>query len=68
MHASLIWIARIAGVAGVAVMALAVIARLGGAYWLGGFQIGTLLQAGMAATLLACLGYLAALAESPRGS
>jgi hypothetical protein len=59
----LIWIARFAGVAGVAVIALAVLARLSGAYWLGGLQVGTLLQGGMAATLVACLGYVAALAE-----
>jgi hypothetical protein len=59
----LIWMARFAGAAGIAVIALAVLARLSGAYWLGGFQVGTLLQAGMAATLVACLGYVAALAE-----
>jgi hypothetical protein len=39
MQALLIWIGRVA-------------ARLGGAHWLGGFQVGTLLLAGMAATRL----------------
>jgi hypothetical protein len=63
MQAVLIWIARLAGIAGVLVMALAVLARLGGAYWLGGFQVGTILQAGMAITLVGCLGYVAALVE-----
>jgi hypothetical protein len=63
MQAVLIWIARLAGIAGVLVMALAVLARLGGEYWLGGFQVGTILQAGMAITLVGCLGYVAALVE-----
>jgi len=49
-------------------MVLAVAGRLSGAYWLGGFQIGTLLQAGMAAMLAACLAYLVALAEQPGGA
>ena len=66
MQALLIWIGRVAGIAGVVITGVAVIGRLGGAYWLGGFQVGTLLQAGMAALLLACLAYVAALAERPR--
>lgn len=63
MKSLLIWAARLAGTAGVALIGVAVLARIAGAYWLGGVQIGTVLQAGMAATLVACLGYLAALAE-----
>jgi hypothetical protein len=63
MQALCKWIARLAGLAGVAAIVVAVLARVAGAYWLGGFQVGTLLQAGMAATLLACLAYLVALAE-----
>jgi hypothetical protein len=55
--------ARIAGVVGIALIAVAAIARLSGVYSLGGFQSVTLLQGGMAAVLLACLGYLAALVE-----
>ena len=66
MQALLIWIGRVAGIIGVAVIGVAIAARLGGAYWLGGFQVGTLLLAGMAATLLACLSYVVALAERPR--
>ena len=57
------WIARLAGVAGVLAMAVAVLARLAGAYHLGSFQVGTILQIGMAATLVACLAYLVALVE-----
>lgn len=63
MHNLLIWIARLAGILGVALIVVAGFARLSGAFWLAGFQIGTLLQAGMAAMLVACLGYLASLAE-----
>lgn len=63
MHALLKWIARIAGVLGVAVIVLAVVGRVAGAYWLGAFQVGSVLQAGMAATLVACLAYLAVLVE-----
>ena len=63
MQALLIWAARIAAVAGVALMATAVMARVSGVYSLGSFQSGTILLAGMAAVLLACLGYLITLAE-----
>lgn len=63
MHALLKWIARIAGVLGVAVIVLAVVGRVAGAYWLGAFQVGSVLQGGMAATLVACLAYLALLVE-----
>jgi hypothetical protein len=66
MHVLLRWVARVAGIFGVAVMALAVIGRLGGAFWLGAFQVGTILQGGMAATLVACLAYLAVLVEPVR--
>lgn len=66
MNALLIWIARAAGIVGVAAIAVAAVARLGGAHWLGGLQVGTLLQGGMAATLVACLCYLAAMAERAR--
>ncbi len=59
----LVWAARIGGLLGVAAIALAAAARLSGAWSLGGFQVGTLLQAGMAAVLVACLAYLAALVE-----
>lgn len=63
MRALCKWVARLAGLVGVAAIVVAVLARVAGAYWVGSFQVGTLLQAGMAATLLACLAYLVALAE-----
>lgn len=65
MRALLTWVGRFAGLLGVALIILAAGERLAGAYWLGGFQVGTILQAGMASTLVACLGYAAALAEWP---
>lgn len=65
MQVLLRWAARIAGLVGIAAMAIAVIGRIAGLYWFGMFQVGTVLQGGMAAVLLACLAYLAALAEGP---
>ena len=67
MHSVLMWVARVAGVMGVMLIGAAGAARLSGAFWLGGLQLGTLLQAGMAATLVACLCYLATLAERRPG-
>lgn len=65
MRTSLLWIARLAGLLGIATIAVAFGARLGGAYWVAGFQTGTILQAGMAAMLVACLAYVAILVERP---
>jgi hypothetical protein len=50
-------------VIGVVTMVIAVLGRAAGLYWFGGLQVGTVLQAGMAAVLLACLAYLALLVE-----
>ncbi len=58
METLLLWIGRLAGLAGVLVCAVAVVVRLSGAYWLAGFQVGTLLLAGMAAMLMGCLSLL----------
>ena len=66
MHSLLMWVGRIAGLAGVALCAVASIARLQGVWTLGGYSIGSVLQAGMAGLLLGCLAYLADLAERPR--
>ena len=60
------WIGRLGGAAGIVICAVAVLGRLRGVYNLAGFQIGTLLLAGIAAMLVGCLGYLAAIAERPR--
>ncbi|HYF28266.1 MAG TPA: hypothetical protein VD931_21165 [Baekduia sp.] len=67
MNSLLIWFARLAGIVGGVMIAGAALARLAGAFWLGGFQIGTLLQAGTALAVLGCLGYLAVIAERRTG-
>lgn len=53
----------IAGIAGVLLCIAGVASRLSGAYWLGGFQVGTLLQAGTAAMVFGCFCLLAVLAR-----
>jgi hypothetical protein len=55
----LIWIGCITGVIGVLMTVVAVLARLSGAFHVGGFEAGTLMQAGMAVMLVACVSYLA---------
>ena len=64
----LLWIGRLAGAVGVLLSAAAVLARFSGAYTLGSFQVTTLLQAGTAAMVLACLGYIASVAEGRSAS
>jgi hypothetical protein len=59
----LIWVGRLGGIAGVVLCAIAVLVRLRGVYSLAGFQVGTLLLAGIGAMVLGCLAYLAAIAE-----
>lgn len=66
MNKLLLWMGRVGGVVGVILCTIAVSVRLRGAFTLGGFQVGTLLLAGMAAMLFGCLGYLASLAERGR--
>lgn len=66
MTALLRWVGRLSGLAGVLACTAAVLARLAGSYVIGGFQVGTLLLAGIAAMLAACLSYLVLLVERPR--
>jgi hypothetical protein len=63
MNDMLLWIGRVGGVGGVLLCAVAAIARISGHYFLGSFQVGTLLQAGMAMMIAGCLGFLAVLTE-----
>jgi len=63
MENLLLWIGRFTGFVGVLVCAIAVAARATGTFTLGGFQVGTMLQAGMAAMILACFCYSAAIVE-----
>jgi len=64
MATLLTWIGRIAGLLGVAISAAAMLARTGGVYYVGKFQIGTVLQVGMASMLVGCLAYLALMADA----
>lgn len=54
----LLWLGRLAGVAGVAMIVVAAATRLTGAYWLGGFQVGTVLLGGTAALAAGCFALL----------
>jgi hypothetical protein len=44
----------------------AVLVRASGSYIMANFQVGTILQAGMAAMILGCLAYLAAVVDGAR--
>ena len=66
MENLLLWIGRLAGLVGILLCAAAFGVRFTGTWTLGGFQVGTILQAGMAAMILACLAYSADLAERAR--
>jgi hypothetical protein len=57
------WLGRSAGVIGVLLCAVSFLARAVGVWTIGGFQIGTVLQAGMAGMILGCLAYLAVLVD-----
>lgn len=63
MNDLLLWIGRVAGVGGVLLCSVAAVARISGHYLLGSFQVGTLLQVGMAMMIAGCLGFLAVLTE-----
>ena len=62
-----IWTGRLAGLVGVVLCVIAGAVRLSGAYWLGGFQVIALLQAGIASMVLACLCLLMVLLERSGG-
>ncbi len=63
MDKLLIWIGRIAGLAGFLVALAAVVVRLGGQWRIGDLSVGTLLNGGVAAMVVATLAYAAAIAE-----
>jgi hypothetical protein len=67
MQTLLMWIGRVAGLAGFALCAVAFVARATNTWNLGSYNIGAILQAGVAGMLLGCLAYAAYLAErTPR--
>lgn len=62
----LLWIGRIAGLLGLAATGTAVLVRASGTWVVGGLQVGTLLQLGIAALACGAWAYAAASAERPR--
>ena len=66
MDSLLLWVGRISALAGVFICALAILGRLTGTFFFGGFQIGTLLQAGIVAMLVACVCFLMILTSRTR--
>jgi hypothetical protein len=66
MNKLLRWTGRSAGVVGILLCAGSVVARAAGMFVIGSFQVGTLLQAGMAMMILGCLAYLAVLVDGAR--
>ena len=49
MNNLLLWFGRLAGVVGLLLIAVAAVVRMKGVYWLGSFQVGTLLLGGTGA-------------------
>jgi hypothetical protein len=66
MNQLLLLLGRVAGLVGLVLIAVAVAVRLTGAYWLGGFQIGTVLLGGTAALVAGCFALLLVLTSRPR--
>jgi len=66
MQSLLLWIARLAGFLGVLLVIVAALRRASGAFFLGTFQIGTVLQGGVAVMVLSCLAYLILVVEYRR--
>lgn len=58
MNNLLLWLGRLAGAVGLALIVVAVALRLTGAYWLGGFQVGTVVLGGTAALAAGCFALL----------
>lgn len=54
MDSLLLWLGRATGLGGIVLCVVAVVLRLLGRFYLGTFQLGTLLQAGIAAVVVAC--------------
>ncbi len=63
MNTLLIWIGRLAGLVGLVAVACAVVLRVMGTWHLGGLQIGTLMNGGVAALVLGAWAYAASMAE-----
>ena len=58
MESLLLLLGRLAGIGGLALCVVAAVVRLQGNFYLGAMQVGTLLQAGVAAIVIACCLYI----------
>ena len=63
MEGLLVWIGRLAGLSGVLLCAVATLFRFSGRFLVGGFQVSTLAQVGIAGMILGCLCFSAVLTE-----
>lgn len=54
MDTFLLLLGRVAGIGGLLLCSIAAVLRLAGNYYLGTFQLATVLQGGMAATVVGC--------------
>ncbi len=61
MNNLLLWLGRLCGAAGLVLIVIAAVVRLTGAYWLGSFQVGTVLLGGTAALAAGSFALLLAL-------
>ena len=66
MNSVLLLMGRLAGVAGLLLCIVAFGVRLTGVYFLGGFQLGTLLLAGIAAMIAGCFCLLLVLTDGSK--
>ena len=66
MNDLLLWLGRLTGVAGLLLCLVALGARLSGQYFLGGFQLGTLLQVGTAGLAAGCFCLLVGMTTRPK--
>jgi hypothetical protein len=66
MSDMLLWVGRWAGAIGILLCVVGAGARLAGEYWLGGFQVGTLLLAGTSAMIAGCFCLLVLLTRRSR--
>ncbi|EXI82457.1 MAG: hypothetical protein AW10_00565 [Candidatus Accumulibacter appositus] len=60
MDGFLLLLGRATGFAGVLLCVVAAVVRVTGSYWLAGFQVGTLMQAGIAGVVIGCFLLLVA--------
>jgi hypothetical protein len=66
MESLLLWVGRITALVGVLICAWSVYGRLTGTFVVSGFQVGTVLLAGITSLLVACVCFLLVLLERSR--